>query len=144
MPASIEVQFARLIQPFPLRRLSNILYPVQADAAALGLRLDRLLIDPPATPEDWRFELQTIATHLWSIADNARSAGPPLEGLMDRADADFEVALRAVRAMLSGLRVSDEDRPPAAIEPESVPEPESAPQSLRTPANGPDPDDVPF
>jgi hypothetical protein len=144
MPTSIEVRCAALLRPFSTRRLSQILGPVQAHAVSLERALQQLLIQPPATPEDWRFELDQIETGLWGIAEHCRLAAPRVHDLMRDADRDYELAVRAMRMMLSGLREGGAEALLASVQPESVPQVESASTGRKSPANGSDPGDVRF
>ena len=100
---SIEVGLARLIRPFPVARLADALYQVQAGGAGIGHRLDRLHREPPSSLEDWRFELQALDTQLWALEDYCRRARARIEGLYDSSEHDYQLGLRAVTAMLRGL-----------------------------------------
>jgi hypothetical protein len=135
MPASPEVLYASLLQPFPTRALAYALRPVQAEAYALDHRLTEVLIRPPGTPEEWTYELDALQTRLQALANHCYWADGRLLELIASADRDFETAVSAARAMLAGLSVSGEGASLGSFEPESVVGDESASPSGREPGN---------
>lgn len=102
MTASKLVGYARLLRPFPAKRLADTLHQVLATSGGLNQRLIRLQIDPPATPELWRFELDMIAGDLWSLADYCQEAQTRVEVMAVDADRAFASAVDAMAAMLRG------------------------------------------
>jgi hypothetical protein len=137
MSASPEVLYASLLRPFPTRALAKALRPVEANAVSLERLLTTVLISPPGTPEDWRFELDQILARLWQLREACEAANGTVIELSRSADRDFDVAVRAMRLMLSGLAVSGEGASLAPLEPESGHGDEPAPTPLRTPGNDP-------
>lgn len=104
---SREIAFSRLLRPFSTKRLSDALYHVQATGHGIDQRLMRLLINPPATPELWEFELDQIAGELWSLADYCEKAQARVRLLARSASRDYEVAVDAMTATLKGLAESE-------------------------------------
>jgi hypothetical protein len=134
MPVSAEVSYARLLRPFPARRLRDVLWQVQANAAAVSTHVERLMIEPPASAEDCRFELDHLRGLLFTLAAACGEADPALGGLGCDADRAYRVAEDAVRVILEGLRGSDTEAPVAPVEPVQVPEDPERVARLRTAA----------
>lgn len=99
-----EVRYARLVRPFPVRRLPDVLYHVLADSHAIEQAVQRLLVTPPASPEDWDREMQGIANSLWSLAGRCDDAGPQIEELAEQGEHSYETAVNAVAAMFRGMQ----------------------------------------
>lgn len=89
-------RLSRLVRPFDLKRLAEALYFVEADAADIRQRLQRMLIDPPRRAEDFVFELEGLETSLISLSARCGDAVPVLRGMVDRADGDERRALDAL------------------------------------------------
>jgi hypothetical protein len=98
-----HLEHARLMRPFPVKRLTDALYHVQADAGQIAAVLVAVQTDPPRTPEAWVTELEHLLALLASLELRCRDAVPALEVLADQADADFERAVSAMLAILRGL-----------------------------------------
>ena len=98
-----HIHMARLIKPFPVRRLADGLYQVNAGGNLIHQRLTGVLIDQPATKEAWCQELQAIKGMLMGLADACRDAEELVDELWDSADRDYEAGLRVVSSMLRGL-----------------------------------------
>lgn len=109
MPYSKEVQYARLMRPFPYKRLADALYHVSASAHLLDKELFKILTDPPTTPEAWCQALQRVDGLLMSLMDDAGEAREPIRGMYDAADSDFEVAVKAIQAIGRGLAELEAD-----------------------------------
>lgn len=113
MPAEpwpvIARQHARLIKPFPTRRLPEVLYHVSTESSSIDNAVIRLQINPPTDPGEWRFELDALDTALRSLSARCGDALPALEEMARTADADFS---RAVSAMLAVIRGIGEDEAP--------------------------------
>jgi hypothetical protein len=101
---STEVRFARLLRPFPTKRLADALYRIEADGTALHHELFAVLTDPPTAPETWCQRLQALTGLLMSIEEESRAARDVIRGMYDDADRAFDVAVRAVEAIMRGLR----------------------------------------
>jgi hypothetical protein len=138
MPASPEVLYASLLQPFPTRALAYALRPVQAEAYALDHRLTELLIRPPGTPEEWTYELDALQTRLQALANHCYWADGRLLELIASADRDFQTAVSAARAMLAGLSVSGEGASLGSFEPNCDLGDDPDDPGLREPANDPE------
>ena len=104
MAESTEVRFARLLRPFPVKRLADTLYHVQAESNGIDSRLIKLLTDTPVRPETWKFELDQIAGDLWSLAQRCQEAQAAVEAMIDEADHQFETAVDALTAAMRGMR----------------------------------------
>lgn len=102
--ASPEVRHARLLRPFPTRRLSETLYHVLADAHAVDKAVQGILVDPPMTPEAWVFELEHMRDLLGSLSARCGDAIPSLGLMVDSADADFQRAVSAMEAAMRGMQ----------------------------------------
>lgn len=111
MPASTEVRYARLLRPFSTRRLQDALYHVLADSAAISHELERLLREPPTTPEPWTESLFRLADLLASLVERCEDAMPKVDRLAEDAPGDFRRAVTAMEHMIAGLR--DEPQEPA-------------------------------
>lgn len=99
-----EVQrYGRMLRPFPTRRLTEVLYYVEAESAALTCVLRNLLIEPPQTAEPWCDALYQILDTLDRICERTMEARPQIERMVDTADADAERAAAAMRAILTAL-----------------------------------------
>jgi len=98
-----HIHMARLIRPFPTRRLADGLHQVLGSGNWIHSRLTAVLIDPPATKEGWCQELQAIKGMLMTMADECQQAGALVDELFDSADRDYEAGLRVVSSMLRGL-----------------------------------------
>lgn len=108
--ASAELRHARLLRPFPTRRLSETLFHVYADAHAIEQAVTALLVDPPTTPERWVFEVGHIQILLTSLSERCLAALPALGVMIDSADGDFQRAVSAMEAVLRGLQAAPEGR----------------------------------
>lgn len=102
MPSSPEpwlvtaTRLSRMVRPFPLRRLADALYFVEADSASIRERLQAMLIDPPRLADDWCAELYALAASLKSLSTRCGEALPVLAELVDQADSDEQRALDAL------------------------------------------------
>jgi hypothetical protein len=95
-------RYVRMLRPFPVRRLAEVLYPVQGEAAALGAILQNLQIDWPQSVGSWTEALYYLLDCLDGLAERAIEARPAIERMLDQADVDAERAAVALRA-LTGL-----------------------------------------
>ena len=97
-----EVQrYGRMLRPFPTRRLTEVLYHVEADSDSLIRIVRNLLVDPPQTADTWCEALYHLLDVLDSICERAIEARPHIERMIDTADADAERAAIAMRAIVS-------------------------------------------
>jgi hypothetical protein len=101
------VQHSRLLRPFPLKRLADTLYHVQAEAQAINHALIRLQTDPPRLPEDWADELERLNVSLASLEARCADARPALGVMVDQADGDFRRAMSGLVAMVRGLQAQE-------------------------------------
>lgn len=99
-----EVQYARLLKPYPTKRLADGLYQLLATAHTLEHVLIEILIDPPATPEPWCQALQRLSGEAAVLEDCCRDAQAVIGELYDRADEQYEVAVAAMMSALKGMR----------------------------------------
>jgi len=99
---SAHLEHARLLRPFPVRRLHRALYHVEADAAAVSKRLLRLMVDTPSLPEDWSGELHGLADELESLAERCLEARLDVVEMARGAEGDFQRATDAMLAILKG------------------------------------------
>lgn len=105
-PADV-LRYARMLRPFPIKALADLLYHVDAAAVSLAQHLNRLLIDPPREADLWVQALDQIDEQLWSLAEYADAARARLPGFVDRADAEGERAASALRAIMRDLSLHD-------------------------------------
>jgi uncharacterized protein Yka (UPF0111/DUF47 family) len=115
MAASVEVRHARLLKPFSTRRLRDALYHVQADADAIRHEVERLLREPPTTPEPWTESLFRLADLLASLVERCEEAMPKVDRLAEEAPADFRRAVTAMEHMLAGLREEPQEASADAV-----------------------------
>jgi hypothetical protein len=94
---------ARLIKPFPVKRLADALYHVQAEAHSIDQRLLRLQLDPPRLPEHWYGELEALTASLGSLEALCGDAVPVLGRMADQADGDWQRGLDVIVSMMRGL-----------------------------------------
>lgn len=99
-------RYGRMLRPFPTRRLTEVLYYLEAEADAITRVLRNLLIEPPQTAEPWCEALYYLLDCLDGICDRAMAARPEIERMLDTADADAARAEVAIRALLA-LRAPD-------------------------------------
>lgn len=105
MPATSQaVAYSRLLKPFPVKRLADVLYRVDQDGAALHSELFKVLADPPGVPEAFCQVLQRLQGLLMELEDEAREARAVLEEMYLDADRAFEVSVRAMECVLVGMR----------------------------------------
>jgi hypothetical protein len=104
------VQHSRLIRPFPLKRLAEVLYHAQAEAQSINHTLLRLQSDPPRLVDDWVDELERLNVSLASLEARCADARPALGVMVDQADGDFRRAVNGLVAMIRGLQAQE---PPA-------------------------------
>jgi hypothetical protein len=98
-----HLRFARLVKPFPIKRLPTVLHQVLAGAHVIDAKITRLLIDGVWSPEEWHAELDQIGVELYALAQACQQADAALDELHDQGDRDFEQAISAVAGMLRGL-----------------------------------------
>jgi hypothetical protein len=101
--ASDSVRYARLVKPFPVGKLDDVLYHVLATAGSIGAAATRLQIAPPRTLDGWRQELDKMLDDLWLLRQYAHDAELPMEELQYEGERSYETAIQAVQAMLRGL-----------------------------------------
>jgi hypothetical protein len=106
--ASAAVAYGRTIRPFPTQRLGDAVFYVEADAHAITQHIHRLLVHPPGTPESWCQELQKLQGLIGSLEERCQELRPVISEMYDDADRAFDVAVRAMTAMLRGLQVAGE------------------------------------
>jgi hypothetical protein len=107
--ASTEMRHARLLQPFPTKRLADAIYQVTATATGIDQRVTRLLINPHVTVQAWCDELDAVRDELETLAEHCSMAFAKVGVIFDSADADWSRAIDAATAMLRGLA---EEQPP--------------------------------
>jgi hypothetical protein len=93
-------RYAKLVRPFPIRKLSDTLYFVGADAGVLAAMLTNAQIEPPQLADDWAELLWHMIDVLTSLGERAAAAIPVLEEMIDRADVEGERGQAAIRAVL--------------------------------------------
>lgn len=103
------LRYARLLRPFPTKRLAEKLYYVQADAHAIERKLIEVLVNPPQTPERWRAELQALDDLLDSLTERCTEVRPVLARMVEQSDGDFERAVTAMLGILRGLAQAPRD-----------------------------------
>jgi hypothetical protein len=108
-PAELLRRYSRLLRPFPVKRLADALWYVQADAHAIDHALIGVQLEPPALADEWCLELRAIDDMLWSLTQRCVDAQAELHRIMDGADADERRALTAFVAIMRGL---GRDEPP--------------------------------
>jgi hypothetical protein len=105
MPTTSQaVGYARLLRPFPTKRLADVLYRVDQDGAQLHNEMLKVLADPPGVPEAWCQVLQRLQGLLWEMEDEAREARAVLDEMYLDADRAFDVSVRAMECVLAGMR----------------------------------------
>lgn len=97
------VRYSRLIRPFPVKKLADALYHVEADAASISDTLQALYRDPPLTADDWVATLDRLDMLLRSLQARCGDAIPVLGDLVDRAEGDHERGVRALAAILKNM-----------------------------------------
>jgi hypothetical protein len=102
-PEPIDAErYVRMLRPFPVRRLSEVLYHVQAEGDAVRAILNNVQIEWPQSVDAWTEALFYLLDCLDGLAERAIEVRPMIERMIDQADADAEraaVALRALRAI---------------------------------------------
>lgn len=98
------VLYSRMLRPFPVKRLSSILYHVLAVANDIERAMHALEADPPQIADHWCFELQQVEDALWSLTEYSIEAQAALHGMYDTAEADERRAMTAMVAIMRGLR----------------------------------------
>lgn len=119
-PPSELVALSRMLRPFPVKKLRDVLYHVLATAHVLEQELHALEADPPLRAELWCFELNHFDEQLWSLTEYAIDAQAGLRRIYDTADADER---RAIKAMTAILRGWGEEPPPEEPAPFREPQP---------------------
>lgn len=112
---SVAVQYGRLLRPFPVKRLADGLYHVQADASAIMATLDALQREPPGSPEEWVEALDGLDVLLASLSGRCGDARPLLDQMAQSAHADFQRAVDAMVMVLRGLQLSEGLEAPAEL-----------------------------
>lgn len=106
--ASAAVAYGRTIRPFPTKRLADITYHVVAEANSISHAVNRMLIDPPGTPETFCQGLQEVTRMLISLEERCVEVRPLIDEMYDDSDRAFEVGVRAMEMVLRGLQVTGE------------------------------------
>lgn len=107
--ASTELRYARLLKPFPTKRLADALYHVNAESAGISQELQRLLQNPPTTPEPWSDALWRLETALHLLIERCDEVLPVIVRMAEDAEPDFRRAVRAMEAILIGLREAPQE-----------------------------------
>jgi hypothetical protein len=105
--ATVDQRFAaysKLLRPFPVRKLRDSLYQTLAGAASIQHQADMLLMDPPASPQEWTDALHQIGCQLETLADACDDALPMIGRLIEQAPGDHRRALDALVALVRGLQ----------------------------------------
>jgi hypothetical protein len=110
-PSSDVARYTRMLRPFPIKSLAELLYQVQSSAASINQTLIELQIEPPREADTWAAALWHLDTLLWGLADYAETARAGLPEMVDRADVEAERAASALRAILDGLSRTPEPCP---------------------------------
>jgi agmatine/peptidylarginine deiminase len=97
------IAHSKLLRPYSPRRFSDALYHVTAAAAAINGRHTALLLDMPADPDAWRFELAQLRNELETLAESCHEAWERLWLLDDQADGDYQRAIDAMALILGGM-----------------------------------------
>jgi len=101
---TVAVRQSRLLRPFPIKRLQDrILFQLLAQAGQIETEVQRLLSDPPSTPEPWVDSLHRIGAWVETLADLCDEAAPLLELLIEQADGDYRRAVDAMVAIIRGI-----------------------------------------
>lgn len=103
LPLSDVARYSRMLRPFPIKSLTELLYHVQTAATQINQTLIELQIDPPREADTWAAALWQLDTTLWELIDYADRARAGLPEMVDRADVEGERAASALRAIVSGL-----------------------------------------
>jgi hypothetical protein len=103
LPLSDVARYSRMLRPFPIKSLTELLYHVQTSAAQINQTLIALQIDPPREADTWAAALWQLDTTLWELIDYADRARVGLPEMVDRADVEGERAASALRVIVSGL-----------------------------------------
>jgi hypothetical protein len=101
-PANDLMRYARMIKPFPTRRLAEALYHVEADVGLIHRLATNAQIQPPTTPDVWYETLEHILECLWSLELRIKEAVPMIVALQDTADVDYERSISAITAIMRG------------------------------------------
>jgi hypothetical protein len=102
-PPSDLLRYARMVKPFPTRRLAEILYYVEADAGLIHRLTVNAQVEPPTQPDLWRETLDHILEVLASLTERIEQATPLLNTLWDQADADYERSITALTAIMRAI-----------------------------------------
>ena len=102
-PPSDLLRYARMVKPFPTRRLAEIIYYVEADAGLIHKLTLNAQVEPPTQPQLWRETLDHILDVLSSLSERIKEAEPKLVALYDQADNDYERSITAIVAIMRGL-----------------------------------------
>jgi hypothetical protein len=113
-PRSEHARYLKMLRPFPIRRLSDTLFQLQSESAALDKIVVNLMLDPPDSAAPWVEALEYIVNSLHTIAACADEVRPVIESMIDTADTDAERAAVAARA-LSSMFVSDAPEPEQTV-----------------------------
>lgn len=98
------VEHSRLIRPFPVKRLADVLHQATSYAADIQSRVTVMQFDAPRDPEMWQATLQEIGAALESLADACDEAVPLVEALIRQAPQDYRRAVDGLVATIRGLQ----------------------------------------
>lgn len=105
---SKEIAFARLLRPFPIRRLEDGLYRVGAEAHSISQQVNELYRRHPGSPEEWREALDRLDMSLESLRARCGDARPLLAQMFESSDGDWRRGTEAALVMLKGLQLEAE------------------------------------
>lgn len=97
------LRYARMVQPYSPRRLSDVLWQVVSGGNIVNAHMLRLQVDMPTTPEHWASELHLMIEHLEFLSEAIADTVPKLELMIEESDVQFERAVSAVRAIIAGF-----------------------------------------
>jgi len=115
-PLSDALRYARMVNPYSPRRLSDALWQVVSGGNVVNAHMLRLQVDMPTTPEHWASELYALIDHLSYLSAAIDESVPRLEQMIEEADVQYERAVSAVRAIIAGFGAATDRREPGVGE----------------------------
>lgn len=101
---SEAVRHSRLLRPFSTKRLDAALWHVETTASGIYQRKLKILIEPPATANEWQAELEQLCAELEILAtEYCPQAYDRLTVLHRSAEQDYERAIDAMLRILQGI-----------------------------------------
>lgn len=103
------LRYARLLKPYPTKRLAKDLAKVKEYSSAVDRKLTELLISPPTLPREWRHELASLDEMLFLLGEQCELTHPGLIEMWEAAEADYERSVTAMVGILRGLAQAPRD-----------------------------------